>query len=274
MEVIRRQVGLLTVGRTVSRVTTTADSNLFLTNPLVLKRRLPGRRVEALKRVGKYLVVLFDDASRLLLHLGMTGQLFCTQPDFPLDKHTHFLLGFKGYPLELRFRDVRKFGFISCLFVDQAFGLNRLSRLGAEPLEIKFVDFVSLFNGRKARLKSLLLDQSFIAGIGNIYADEILFQAKLHPLLPAHLAGTEELRRLWGAIRKVLHQAIEHKGSSIRDYKDSMSQKGRFQDHHRVYGKESCFCSVCGQTIVRIRINGRSSFFCSGCQPFMMQSRE
>lgn len=231
-------------------------------------KRIVGKKIINIRRRGKMIFLDCEGNLTLLIHLGMTGQLFCTPPDHPIDKHTHFLLGFEGFPQELRFRDVRKFGFLSCLFAEQAFGMNRLKRLGAEPLEIKFSDFVSLFVRRRARLKSLLLDQTFIAGIGNIYADEILFHARLHPLIPAHLVGKTELRCLWNAIRKVLYQAIEYRGSSIRDYRDSRSQKGRYQDYHLVYGKESLPCSVCGQRIARIRINGRSSFFCPDCQPF------
>jgi len=237
-------------------------------------KRMVGKKIINIRRRGKMIILDCEGNLTLLIHLGMTGQLYCILPDHPIDKHTHFLLDFVDFPQELRFRDVRKFGFLSCFFADQAFGLNRLSRLGPEPLEIKSSDFVSLFKRHKARLKNLLLDQTFIAGLGNIYADEILFHAKLHPLLPAHSLGELELRRLLNAIRKVLNQAIELKGSSIRDYRDSKSQKGRFQGYHRVYGKEFCPCSVCGQKIVRIRINGRSSFFCPDCQPFAIKSRK
>ena len=235
--------------------------------PSTLKR-IKGRTILNIRRRGKMICFDCERDLTLLIHLGMTGQLFCAYPNQPIDKHTHFLLGFESFQQELRFRDVRKFGFLSCFFSDEAMGQKKLDRLGPEPLEIGYSDFVSLFKGHKARLKSLLLDQSFIAGIGNIYADEILFQAQLHPLLPAHSLQRVELRRLWRAVRKVLHQAIEHKGSSIRDYMDSKSQKGRFQDYHQVYGKESSPCSVCGQTIIRIRVNGRSSFYCPECQPF------
>lgn len=236
--------------------------------------RITGKKIIAIRRRGKMICLDCEGDLTLLIHLGMTGQLFCAFPDQPMDKHTHFLLSFENFRQELRFRDVRKFGFLSCLFSNQAFGQNRLVRLGPEPLEIEYRDFVFLFKGRKARLKSLLLDQSFIAGIGNIYADEILFQAQLHPLQSSRSLGKAELKRLWRAVRNVLRHAIEHKGSSIRDYRDSKSQKGRFQDYHLVYGKESSPCSVCGQKIVRIRINGRSSFYCPNCQPLGGETRE
>jgi formamidopyrimidine-DNA glycosylase len=230
--------------------------------------KIRGKRISDIKRRGKMILLDFENSLTFCVHLGMTGQLFYSYPGEPVDRHTHFILSFEDYPQELRFRDVRKFGFVSCLSGAQSFGRKRLGRLGPEPLEIRYSDFFSLFKGRRAKLKTLLLDQSFIAGIGNIYGDEILFRAKLHPLRQAHLVHEDEKRRLWRAIKEVLSQAIEHRGSSVRDYRDSESRRGRFQQYHRVYGKESCSCSICGQKIVRIRINGRSSFFCPGCQPF------
>ncbi len=231
-------------------------------------KRMEGKRIVAARRRGKMIFLDCEENLTLLFHLGMTGQLFCALPDRSIDKHTHFLMDFVRFPHELRFRDVRKFGFLSCFSTDRAFEVDRLSRLGPEPMELKCAEFISLFKGHKARLKSLLLDQSFISGIGNIYADEILFQARLHPLLPAHLVEESKLSCLWRAIRKVLSEAIEHGGSSIRDYRDSNSQKGKYQNYHMVYGKESTPCLNCGQRIVRVKINGRSSFFCPGCQPF------
>ncbi len=115
-------------------------------------------------------------------------------------------------------------------------------------------------------MKSLLLNQNFIAGIGNIYADEILFKAKLHPLTPASLLSDEELKRLLKAIRSVLRKAIIHKGSSIRSFTDDEGKRGEFQDYHNVYGRESLSCFSCGEKIKRLRIGGRSSFFCAWCQ--------
>jgi formamidopyrimidine-DNA glycosylase len=229
-------------------------------------RDLKGRKVVGVRRRGKMLLIDFERNLSLLIHLKMTGQLLFCPREEPLDKHTHFVLSFKDEKNELRFRDVRKFGFISCLRTFDVSCADELKNLGPEPLEIKLFQFKKLFQGRKARLKSLLLNQYFISGIGNIYADEILFQAKLHPLVPASHIGDEDLKRLLKAVRGILRRAIIHKGSSIRSFTNDEGKTGEFQDYHKVYGRESLSCFICGEKIRRLRLGGRSSFFCPRCQ--------
>ena len=233
---------------------------------LTIINDLKGRKVVGVRRRAKMLLIDFERNLSLLIHLKMTGQLLFYPREEPLDKHTHFVLSFKDGKNELRFRDVRKFGFISCLRTFDASCADELENLGPEPLAIKFSQFKKLFQGRKARLKSLLLNQYFIAGIGNIYADEILFQAKLHPLIPASHLGDEDLKRLFKAVRDVLRKAIIHKGSSIRSFTNDEGKRGEFQDYHKVYGRESLSCFICGEKIKRLRLGGRSSFFCPRCQ--------
>ncbi len=200
-------------------------SSVKIIYPPVLRKKKPsfindlkGRKVVSVRRRGKMLLINFERNLSLLIHLKMTGQLLFYPREEPLDKHTHFILSFKDENKELRFRDVRKFGFISCIRNLDISCADELKSLGPEPLEIDFSLFKKLFQGRKARLKSLLLNQNFIAGIGNIYADEILFQAKLHPLTPASHLGDDDLKRLLKAMRDVLRKAIIHKGSSIRSF--------------------------------------------------------
>jgi formamidopyrimidine-DNA glycosylase len=233
---------------------------------LSLINDLKGRKVVGVRRRGKMLLIDFERNLSLLIHLKMTGQLLFYPRQEPLDKHTHFILNFKDENNELRFRDVRKFGFISCIRNLDISCVAKLKNLGPEPLEIDFPLFKKLFQGRKARLKSLLLNQNFIAGIGNIYADEILFQAKLHPLTPASYLGDDDLKRLLKAMRDVLRKAILHKGSSIRTFINAEGKKGKFQDYHQVYGRESLPCFICGEKVKRLRLGGRSSFFCPRCQ--------
>jgi len=225
--------------------------------------RLRGRKIINLRRRGKMILIDFDNDLSLLCHLKMTGQFLICSSREPIDKHTHFILSFKGQLEELRFRDVRKFGSIFCLRTPEVL---KFSKLGPEPLEMRFPRFRRLFQSRRARLKNLLLNQNFIAGIGNIYANEILFEAKLHPLTPVSLLEEEELLELWKAMRLVLRKAIKHRGSSIRDFKDAEGREGNFQDCHQVYGKESLPCPRCGERIERLCHGGRSSFFCSRCQ--------
>ncbi|KKN53880.1 hypothetical protein LCGC14_0597750 [marine sediment metagenome] len=248
-------------------------SSVKIIYPPVLRKKKPslindlkGRKVVSVRRRGKMLLINFERNLSLLIHLKMTGQLLFYPREEPLDKHTHFILSFKDENKELRFRDVRKFGFISCIRNLDISCADELKNLGPEPLEIDFPLFKKLFQGRKARLKSLLLNQNFIAGIGNIYADEILFQAKLHPLTPASHLGDDDLKRLLKAIRDVLRKAIVHKGSSIRSFTNAEGKRGKFQNYHQVYGRESQSCFICGEKIKRLRLGGRSSSFCPRCQ--------
>jgi formamidopyrimidine-DNA glycosylase len=248
-------------------------SSVKIIYPPVLRKKKPslindlkGRKVVSVRRRGKMLLINFERNLSLLIHLKMTGQLLFYPREEPLDKHTHFILSFKDENKELRFRDVRKFGFISCIRNLDISCADELKNLGPEPLEIDFPLFKKLFQGRKARLKSLLLNQNFIAGIGNIYADEILFQAKLHPLTPASHLGDDDLQRLLKAMRDVLRKAIVHKGSSIRSFTNAEGKRGKFQNYHQVYGRESQSCFICGEKIKRLRLGGRSSSFCPRCQ--------
>jgi len=248
-------------------------SSVRIIYPPVLRNKKPflindlkGKKVIGVRRRGKMLLIDFERNLSLLIHLKMTGQLLFYPGGKPWDKHTHFILSFKDENNELRFRDVRKFGFISCIRNLDISCADELKNLGPEPLEIDFPFFKKLFQGRKARLKSLLLNQNFIAGIGNIYADEILFQAKLHPLTPASHLGDDDLKRLLKAMRGVLRKAIIHKGSSIRSFTNAEGKRGEFQNYHQVYGRESQSCFICGERIKRLRLGGRSSFFCPRCQ--------
>jgi len=230
---------------------------------LKLLEKLKGKKVIRLRRRGKWILIDFDSDLSLLCHLKMSGQfLFCLSKE-TVDKHTHFILSFKNETHELRFRDVRKFGSISCHPTSEVL---KFLHLGPEPLRVSFSRFQKLFQGRKGRLKNLLLNQKFIAGIGNIYADEILFEAKLHPLTSVFMLEEGELLRLWEAMRFILRKAIEYRGTSIRNFRDAEGQEGGFRGHLRVYGKESFSCPRCGSEIERLRFGGRSSFFCPECQ--------
>lgn len=225
--------------------------------------KLEGKKVIRLRRRGKWILIDFESDLSLVCHLKMTGQFLFFPSKRPLDKHTHFILSFKDSRNELRFRDVRKFGSISFHPTPEVL---KFLNLGPEPLRVSFSRFRKLFLRRRGRLKNLLLNQSFVAGIGNIYADEILFEAKLHPRVPAFLLEEEDLLRLWKAMRSILRKAIESRGTSIRNFRDAEGQEGGFKNRLRVYGKESEPCSRCGKEIERLRLGGRSSFFCPQCQ--------
>jgi formamidopyrimidine-DNA glycosylase len=194
-----------------------------------------------------------------IVHLGMTGRLQVCEPGTEVEKHTHAILKLSS-GRELRFVDPRRFGRLS---VVQA---GDFDATGTEPLEIEFEPFSKLFRGRKTPIKSALLNQKLLRGVGNIYADESLFRAGIRPRRRAASITREQLRKLHFAIQEVLKEAIALGGSSISDYVNSDGEEGFFQSQHRVYGRESEGCLVCKTPVKRIVIAGRSSHYCPTCQ--------
>jgi formamidopyrimidine-DNA glycosylase len=244
----------------------------FIEDPVALSELLPGRRVERVERVGKFIRLELSSSPaaknpearlNLIVHLGMTGRFGVHQPDQPVAPHTHGLFELDN-GRELRYTDIRRFGQI-LIVPDSGIGAFR-SRLGEEPLEIAADDFRRRLAGRCARIKALLLDQRVFRGIGNIYADESLWHARIHPARLAARLNSGELLRLRRAIRSVLRSAIRLRGSSISDYVDAEGNPGEYQRRHRVYGREGKSCSRCGSLIRRIKVAGRSSYFCPRCQ--------
>ena len=261
-EIVERRIKAVEVKghRSVRRHRTSKD---FIT-------RLEGRKIKAVVRKGKYLLIRLDDGNMLVVHLGMSGQLLRTQTKDPVDRHTHVTLTFSQGG-QLRFVDPRTFGE---LFVaapdDLAHEVPELAHLGFDPLEqaMSWTDFGGLLQARKAKLKSLLMDQKVIAGIGNIYADEILFAAGLRHDRSSETLTAQEVRRLYRAMVETLQDAIKHRGSSLADeqYRDVFGEVGDFQSLHKVYDREGHACPRCRSVIVRIKSNGRSTFFCEQCQ--------
>ena len=217
-----------------------------------------GERVTAVSRAGKFIVAELERGPLLLFHLGMTGQLRL-EPDRAVPKHTHALWTLAD-GRQLRFTDPRRFGRLG---VAREWAQLPLPR-GKEPLEIAAGEFAELFAGRSAPIKNLLLNQSHLRGLGNIYADESLFRAEIHPL--ARRLRRKRLERLHGAVQAVLSEAIAAGGSSIADYVDSAGQPGWFQTVHRVYGREGEPCRSCGTAVRRLVLGGRSAHFCPRCQ--------
>jgi formamidopyrimidine-DNA glycosylase len=196
-------------------------------------------------------------AAQWIVHLGMTGRMLVCDPDQAMEKHTHAVAKLAS-GRELRFVDPRRFGRLSV-----AHGFNAL---GSEPLEVELQDFIKLFRGRKTPIKSALLNQKLLRGVGNIYADESLFRAGIRPRRRAASLTRADLPRLYVSIQDVLREAIALGGSSVSDYVDSNGEEGFFQLQHRVYGREGEPCLVCKTPIKRIVIAGRSSHYCPKCQ--------
>lgn len=194
-----------------------------------------------------------------IVHLGMTGQLLVSAADAEIPKHTHAIAKLAS-GRELRFVDPRRFGRLRVIRGEQ------FEAGGAEPLDIGVEIFVNLFRGRKTPIKSALLNQKLLRGVGNIYADESLFRAGIRPRRRAAALTRDQLARLFKNVQQVLNEAIEAGGSSISDYVDSNGDAGSFQFQHRVYGREGEPCLVCGTPIKRVVIAGRSSHYCPKCQ--------
>jgi formamidopyrimidine-DNA glycosylase len=227
---------------------------------------LKGRRVLGVRRRGKMLLIACESGRTLVFHLKMTGQFLFAGDTEPRDKHTRLVMRFEDGKNELRFRDVRKFGFLLCLEGDPMAACEELACLGPEPLEVGFQEFAAVLGKRKGRIKGLLLDQTVIAGIGNIYADEMLFDARIHPETPAASLGKKAVERLYDSMKKILKLAIAEKGSTVHDYRDAEGKAGNFQFFHKVYDRKGEPCVACGTPVRMTRIGGRSSHFCPKCQ--------
>lgn len=284
VEVTRRQIAPVLVGRTFARVRTTKPSYFFITPPEKLKRGLEGRTVRALARRGKYLLAEIDGGAQLLLHLGMTGQLFASgvtsvrllsaaaraalapeqQRRFEPDLHTHLRLSFADDGPEVFFRDVRKFGKVQLLAAGEP--SERLAKLGVDALEITGDALFESTRGRVVTIKSLLLDQAVVAGAGNIYADEALFLASVRPTRRAQRVKRHECERIADQLKRVLLRSIETGGSSISDYVSPDGSDGAYQDERRVYARTGEPCQRCGTKIKRIVIGQRSAHYCASCQ--------
>ena len=218
---------------------------------------LAGKKILSVSRAGKYILMPLEGGQYLTVHLGMTGKLLVGGQSA---RHTHAIFTLdRGV---LFYEDPRQFGRILLSDAMPA----RVARLGPEPLEVPFDEFARRARGRKTPIKALLLNQEFVRGIGNIYADEALFRARIHPRAAAGRLRQERLRRLHAAIVEVLREAIGRGGSSISDYVDPDGRKGWFQLSHRVYQRTGEACVVCGAPIRRVLVAQRSSHYCPKCQ--------
>lgn len=226
---------------------------------------LQSKKIAGVRRVGKHIVFNLESAAtssngahaQWIVHLGMTGSMLVCSPESEKQKHTHAVIGLAS-GRELRFVDPRRFGRLSVI--------EQFEAPGKEPLQISANDFVKLFHGRKTPIKSALLNQKLLSGVGNIYADEALFRARVRPRRQAASLTRAELIALQKGLQRVLNEAIRLGGSSVSDYVDADGEKGFFQLKHRVYGRESKPCLVCKTPIKRVVIAGRSSHYCPKCQ--------
>lgn len=233
--------------------------------------RLDGKKISAVTRKGKYLLLKLDDGDVLVIHLGMSGQLLRTKSGKePLEKHTHVVITFTQGG-QLRYLDPRTFGELFVTTPEELeSAIPELSHLGFDPIDdiMSWTDFAARLKARPTKLKALLMDQKFIAGIGNIYSDEILFAAGLRHDRTSDGLTSQEIRRLYRAMLETLQEAVKHRGSSLADeqYRDLFGALGDFQSQHKVYDREGQPCRRCRSPIVRLKVGGRSSFHCEQCQ--------
>jgi formamidopyrimidine-DNA glycosylase len=285
VETVARGLNRGVTGDVVESVWIGSKKQPLKSSARLIARTLEGKRIARVHRAGKHIVFDLegfaeglpsnrkrrpngnpkrglvsqdDQKAQWIVHLGMTGRLVVSEPSAEIAKHTH-LIAQLASGRELRFIDPRMFGKLSV-------HSGGFDPGGTEPLEISEEKFLSLFRGRKTPIKSALLNQKLLRGVGNIYADESLFRAGIRPRRRASTITRQRLAKLHQAVAEVLREAIEQGGSSISDYVDSDGQEGFFQLRHRVYGREGEPCLVCGTAIHRVVLAGRSSHYCADCQ--------
>ena len=236
---------------------------------------LEGSRIVEVRRVGKHIVFDLERVGKRkrdavlrgqwIVHLGMTGRMQVTTPEAEFAKHTHAVAKLAS-GREVRFVDPRRFGRLAVVRMNSQADALGFAAPGDEPLDSQVERFVTLFRGRKTPIKSALLNQKLLSGVGNIYADESLFRSGIRPRRRAASLTREQLRKLHAALQEVLREAIALGGSSVSDYVDADGKEGFFQLQHRVYGREGEPCLVCATSIKRVVIAGRSSHYCPQCQ--------
>ncbi|HKV62424.1 MAG TPA: bifunctional DNA-formamidopyrimidine glycosylase/DNA-(apurinic or apyrimidinic site) lyase [Candidatus Acidoferrum sp.] len=276
VETVARGLRQTILGRRILSVT--LGKTDFIDDPPALEQNLPGRQIEAVERYGKFMLLRLSAVNRgdrvatnaeavpasLLVHLGMTGQIAPAPAAQPVEKHTHVCMLLDD-GRELRYTDARRFGRIA--YLTKTLLAEELNGFGADPLEVSKEEFAGRVCGRRARIKALLLDQSVLRGVGNIYADESLWRAKIHPARLGARLSRKEAGTLRRALQDILRKAIVLRGSSISDFLDAEGEPGEYQRHHRVYGREGKNCYRCKTPIRRAIVAGRSSYFCPKCQP-------
>jgi formamidopyrimidine-DNA glycosylase len=230
---------------------------------------LRGRQIKEVVRVGKQVKIALSGEMCLRVHLGMTGRMTVTSAASPVEKHTHLRVSFKGEALEMRFCDPRRFGGLWLLDAkcDETKGWvgRRLPPVAADPLQMSLAEWRECL-ARRRQIKSLLLAQDPISGVGNIYCDEALHRAGIHPLARANELKPDAVRRLYRALRQVLNESIAAGGSSVSDYRDAEGTKGWFQVWHRVYGCAGKPCRQCKTPIKKFVVAGRGTHICPRCQ--------
>src|SRR6266571_3516042 len=274
VEVVRRDLEKEVVGRRIKEVEVRPHRNAMRIIRRHARRKefadlLAGRKFTKVDRKGKYLILALDDGDALVVHFGMSGQFLRGTKRQSLPSHTHVVIEFQQGG-DLRYADPRTFGEMFVAPADQLGKVRELDHIAIDPLEDTFTwqEFSAELGRRATKLKPLLMDQKFISGLGNIYSDEVLFAAGLRHDRMSDSLSSQEVRRLYRAIREVVLDAIRFRGTTLADeaYVDLLGKPGEFQNELKVYGRTGLACRRCRTPIVVEKIGGRNSYYCPQCQ--------
>ena len=266
VETVCRSLQPHLVGRTISRVRILEPRLRILVNERDL-RSLAGKRVDAISRIAKYILLKLSDDRVWIFHLGMSGKLICVAPTTARQKHDHIIAALED-GAELRYHDPRRFGLSVVTEKDRLHELPQLRHVGLDPFG-PALDGEYLFRftrGSERRIRDLLLDQQIVAGLGNIYANEILSVTGIKPTTRAHRLSRKQVQALAAAIPTLLQDAIRWCGTSFSDYRDGDDKSGEFQNHLRVYDRHGEKCRSCPGIVKRIAMGNRSAYYCPSCQ--------
>lgn len=266
VETVRRGLVKLVKNKTIKKVRIIYPK-IITGDAVQFEQQLQGKSIQSIGRRGKFLLFNFDQGLTMISHLRMEGKYFVKSSLEPVEKHTHVIFEFVDGS-QLRYNDVRKFGRMQLIKTKQVKEAPNLAKLGPEPLDNQFLlaDFIRKLAGKKKAIKPVLLDQTVVAGLGNIYADEVLWLSKIHPLTPANKLSTAQISLLRQQIIKELTAAVAAGGTTIRSYTDAFEHSGKFQFDLHVYGRQGQACQRCGSEIVKIRVAQRGTHFCPNCQ--------
>jgi len=267
VETIKRQLRDLVVGRTIQDARVMDPRLVRFPSVPEFERGLRGQRIDAVDRRAKYLLIRLSSGRILAVHLVLTGQLLLLEPGIPMQRSARMVLDLDDGQ-QIRLVDASHLARVYLVSEQEMEGQLHLSELGPDALsdELTPQRFKALLRGSGRAIKALLLDQKVIAGLGNIYTDEVLHAAGIHPLRRAGSLTSDEAERLYRAIRAILRDAVELRGTTIRSYRDLLGRKGGYQDLLKVVGRAGKPCFGCGGTVERMQVAGRETYYCPACQ--------
>ncbi|MDD5627304.1 MAG: DNA-formamidopyrimidine glycosylase [Patescibacteria group bacterium] len=268
VETIVRQLNREIKGKTITGFSCSVPKMVATHKLADFQKQIKGKKILNVKRRGKIILLELSGGLVLAIHLRLTGQLFVRKSTHPEDPFNRAIFQL-GKNLELRFNDLRLFGqmwLYSKTQIENNF--DKIQKLGPEPFDKTFTlqNFKSILQRNRTKIKALLLDQSKISGLGNIYSDEVLFYAAIHPNTPANKISDEKIRKLYIGIKKILRDAIRAQGTSVDTYRDIRGEKGQYAVKLKIYRRTGKPCFRCGTKIARVKIGGRSAHFCPKCQ--------